>query len=302
MGLRWYDYQKTVTGETTNAWELINAFEKPKTSVDFSESGNLFKGNVSYSMTDDMMFYGSAAQGFRPGGANNVIGLAEMLTGYESDSLWNYEVGMKSSWLDRDLQFNAATYLIDWSNMQVRGRTTDGAFSFLSNAGSAQMIGLEMESGWRITDDLFVSGNVNFINAELTEDQVSDVVLAAGKKGDRIPYIPKVTAMLSLSYSLPQILSGFDSSIRADVNYVGSSYTELRPDDTYYLKMDAYTLANLRFNLDSATSGWGFSFYINNLFDKNAIVYDAGSYDYPYEDATSAMPRTIGVTVRKDFF
>ncbi|QSX33497.1 TonB-dependent receptor [Shewanella avicenniae] len=302
VGLRWFDYQKTVTGETTDAWELINAFTRPKTSVEFSESDWLFKGNVSYSMTDDMMFYATAAQGFRPGGANNVIGLAEMLTGYESDSLWNYEVGMKSSWLDRDLQFNAATYLIDWDNMQVRGRTTDGAFSFLSNAGAAQIMGLELEGGWRITDDLFISGNVNLLNAELTEDQVSDVVLAAGRDGDRIPYIPKVTGMLSLTYNLPQMLAGYDSSLRADVNYVGSSYSELSPNNAYNLKLDSYSLTNLRFNVDSTESGWGFALYVNNLFDKNAIVYNSGSSSYPNEFANSAMPRTIGVTVRKDFF
>lgn len=302
VGSRWFDYDKVVTGETTDAWELINAFEKPRTSQEFSESDFMFKFNAAWEVDADMMVYATAAEGFRPGGANNVIGLEEMLTGYQSDSLWNYEAGFKSSWLDRDVQFNAAAYLIDWENMQVRGRTTDGAFSFLSNAGTAQITGLELESGWRVTDDFLLTGNMNFLSAELTADQVSDVILAPGQDGDRIPYIPEVTAMIAATWTLPALIDGFDGSVRADANYVGSSYSELRPDDTYYLKLDSYTLANVRFNLDNYDNGWGLSLYVNNLFDKNAITYISGSSSYPNVFASSAQPRTVGITVRKDFF
>lgn len=301
-GARWFEYDKTVAGETTHAWALINAFEKPRTSVEFSENDVMFKFNAAYNVNDDLMIYATAAEGFRPGGANNVVGLDEFLTGYESDSLWNYEAGIKSSWFDRDVQFNAATYLIDWKNMQVRGRTTDGAFSFLSNAGAAQIVGLELEGGWQFSDNLLVTANMNVLDAQLTEDQVSDVVLAAGKDGDRLPYIPKFTAMLSTTYYLTELISGFEGSLRADINYVGSSYSELSPENTYYLKLDSYALANLRLNLDNSNSGWGLSLYVNNLFDKTAITYISGSSSYPNKFANSAMPRTVGITLRKSFY
>ena len=159
-----------------------------------------------------------------------------------------------------------------------------------------------MEAGWQVNDVLLITGNMNILDAQLTEDQVSDVVLAPGKDGDRIPYIPETTAMIAATYTLPDLLGNFDGSIRADANYVGSTFSELRPDDSYYLKMDSYTLANLRFNLDNYDSGWGASLYINNVFDKTAITYLSGSSSYPGQFAYSAQPRTVGVTIRKDFF
>ena len=73
------------------------------------------KYNVSYDATNDVMFYAQAAEGFRAGGTNepSIEPLPECqgFEGYGSDSLWNYEVGMKSSWLNRSLTVNFTPYL-----------------------------------------------------------------------------------------------------------------------------------------------------------------------------------------------
>jgi hypothetical protein len=61
-----------------------------------------------------LTLYGLAAEGFRPGGISTsegsnspdclaelaTLGFSEFPTGYTADSLWSYELGAKSRWLD----------------------------------------------------------------------------------------------------------------------------------------------------------------------------------------------------------
>jgi outer membrane receptor protein involved in Fe transport len=64
-GLRWYDYDKTVTGITDIPWDMIGAGYKPLTSVDASETGWLKKFTLSYDLNDSVMLYATAGDGFR---------------------------------------------------------------------------------------------------------------------------------------------------------------------------------------------------------------------------------------------
>ncbi len=84
---------------------------------------------VDYRITPDQMVYASVAKGFRPGGLVPIVppGQAGTATdcvaalkqvdpnitiqdtsSYKSDSLWNYELGAKTAWLDHRVTVNAA--------------------------------------------------------------------------------------------------------------------------------------------------------------------------------------------------
>jgi outer membrane receptor protein involved in Fe transport len=299
-GIRYFDYNKTVQGFTDIAWTLIGAPARPLSTVDSSEDGTLLKFNAAWQATPDVMFYATASQGFRPGGANQVIGLSADLTPYEADRLWNYEAGTKLTLLDRKLTLNLAAYQIDWKNMQVSGRTTNGAFSFLSNAGAARIRGLEAEAFLRPLQGLQFTLSGNYLDAKLTEDQISDAVVAAGRAGDRIPYIPHWSGSLGAEYTVP-VSDSVNFFARADVNYAGSSYSEFRPTNVYRVKMADYALANLRVGLELPASDTGVYLFVNNLFDSVAINRASRSSTANSYSATSAAPRTIGVNLRHSF-
>jgi iron complex outermembrane receptor protein len=299
-GIRYFDYSKTVEGFTDIAWTLIGAPARPLSTVESSENGTLLKFNASWQATPDTMFYATASQGFRPGGANQVIGLSADLTPYRSDSLWNYEIGSKFTLLDRKLTLNLAAYQIDWTNIQVSGRTTNGAFSFLSNAGAARIRGVEAEAFLRPTRGLQLTLSGNYIDPKLTEDQVNESVVAAGRAGDRIPFIPNWSGAVGAEYTTP-VSNSLDFFARADVNYVGSSYSEFRPTNVYRVKIGAYSLTNLRIGFDLKQSDAGVYIFVNNLFDEVAINRASQSSTANSYSATSAAPRTIGLNVRKSF-
>ncbi len=302
-GLRYYDYRRTVGGYTDIAQPLTNAVAAPLTVVDTGQRGWLKKVNLSYAASDTLMVYALVADGMRPRGANQALGLATNLTAYKGDSLWNYEVGAKSHWFDNRLYLSAALYQMDWSDMQISARTANGAQVFLTNAGKARLRGTEWELLYRPLAGLDISANANYIDARLVKDQINNDIQASstlGVAGDRIPYIPRWTGAFSVAYrwSLSERLDGM---ARVDANYVGTAYSTFRPTDSLRIATGNYTMVDARVGIESADGKWDGYLYASNLFNKIAIV-SAVLVDYaPSGLAYSVAPRTIGVDLRYNF-
>lgn len=301
VGGRYFRYNKDISGQTTIGSILVGAVVRPLSFVKSKEDGTVVKFNGSYKITDDVLFYAEAAQGFRPGGANQVIGLAQELTPYKSDSLWNYEVGLKNTLFDRKLFLNVDVFQIDWSDMQITGRTPNGAFSFITNAGKARVRGVEMEATLRPVRGLSISGNASYIDAKLRENQSNANVSAPGLKGDRIPFVPKFSAGIGAQYNwaLTDTLSGM---VRVDGNTVGGSYSDFRPTGTFTRKIDSYQLVNMRAGVEGPDQKWGAYLFVTNLFDSTAITRATSSAIAVGRTlVNSATPRTIGVNLRTKF-
>ncbi|MGF7146744.1 outer membrane receptor protein involved in Fe transport [Sphingomonas zeicaulis] len=299
-GARYYHYDREITGATDVAWAVLSAPLRPRYLVESEESGWLFKFNAEYQVSRDVMVYGLAAEGTRPGGANQTIGLPDNLVAYESDTLWNYELGLKTSWLGRRLTINGALFQIDWDNMQVSGTTPNGFYSYITNVGASRVRGGELEINGRPTDALTLFGTLTYLDAELTADQVNDFIVGAGRKGDRLSFIPHLQASIGAEYKRP-VSSTLDVYARADANYLGKSYSEFRPTNPNRVEMKDYALANLRAGVEASDGRWGAYLFVNNLFDSIAINRATRSAFINSYAVTSATPRTIGMNVRTKF-
>lgn len=301
-GVRWYEYDKTVGGIVKQGQMHYGSVASPFVEASTKEDGFVHKFNLSYEFSRDLMVYAQAAQGFRPGGVNQAVGLAAALAAYSSDSLWNYELGIKSQPV-RGVYFNVTGYQIDWDNMQVSGRTAGASSSFglISNVGAARVRGLEAELTARPYAGLSLGANLGYTDAKLTQDQVSTVVVAAGRKGDRLAHVPKWNLSGSADYvwSLSDALEG---TVRLDGSFVGSSYTALAPSDQYRRKVDSYALFHLRAGVQGDDGNWSLSAYVNNVFDALAVTTkSASSNNGAYTLAYTAPPRTYGLNFTKHF-
>ena len=215
-GVRYFKYTKNVVGHTDVPSILVGAKLTPPTYLSSSEDGTVVKANASYKITPDIMFYAEAAQGFRPGGVNQVLGLATSLTPYRSDSLWNYEAGFKTAWFNHKLIVNLDAFRIDWTNMQVTQRTPNGAFSYIGNAAAARVQGIEFETSIQPVHGLTING----MTAKLTQDQLAPNLATAssGRAGDRIPYVPKFTAGVGAQYTWP-LFGEVNGLVRGDFSH-----------------------------------------------------------------------------------
>jgi iron complex outermembrane recepter protein len=305
-GARWYDFSREVTGEGVIGNIIIGSSTAPSDTNSASDKGWVFKFGADFQVTRDVMIYGLAAEGFRPGGVNQVIGLPAELGPYASDSIWNYEIGVKSQWFDRKLTVNFDVYQIDWSDIQISGQTnaqsTGSTFSFISNAGAARVRGVELEASVRPVAGLSLRGSLTYADAVLTEDQVTDQINAPGRKGDPITGVPKWTWQLGAEYVAP-VSDDIDALARVDASHTGDTWTSFDRTDAYRYLLPSYTEVSARIGIENVDGDWGAYIFANNIFNELGLsskglgtLFGAGSVR-----SMGLIPRTIGVELRKRF-
>ena len=87
------------------------------------------RGSLTWKPNSDTIVYGTFSQGFRPGGFNRATKLIlpdaagtpqlNRPNGYAPDTLTNWEVGLKTNFLDHRVQVNLSAYYMVWENVQI---------------------------------------------------------------------------------------------------------------------------------------------------------------------------------------
>lgn len=262
----------------------------PSNSYDVAtESSTTPKYNLSYHATPGVMVYMQAAEGYRIGQVNTVR--SDPLSGQPipaasaPDSLWNYELGEKSSLLDHRLLVNADIYYIDWRNIQLNELTLVSGINYIGNAGKANVKGLELEVEARPTMNWDLGGSLALTNARL--ETVNATVAAA--PGDRLPGSAPVSADLYLQYD-HALADGSVLFARADGRYVGKEYSDL--DNVSSLTYGRYSELNLRGGVK--WSRYSLTAYIDNVTDSGGKVGAFESLNVPV--AIRQRPLTGGLT------
>jgi outer membrane receptor protein involved in Fe transport len=310
VGARWYKYD--LTDDTYFDTPLFDtATGSPPDSINFraghftqGDSGTLYKFNTSYHFTDRLMGYLTISEGFRLGASNGVpactpadianpgqavCGLPNEVQ-YTPDTTTNYEVGIRSQWLDRRLTFNGAIYHIDWKDPQLASVTVNGSLPIVKNGDGAKTEGIELSLDAKVTNRITVSAGYSHTNAELTAAAPGilrvyeppgfgppsaanpgagpDPIFATGQPGDRLPGSPKDQGTLNFGYDLP--LSGGKA---VDFNYgisaIGNIVTTIGE------RAGGQTIGGYAVHNASAVwhnNKWTAGLYAQNLLNKYAIT------------------------------
>jgi outer membrane receptor protein involved in Fe transport len=220
--------------------------------------------------------------------------------GFDSETLWNYELALKSMWAENRVVFNASTFFIDYSDLQSSTRLNCGS-SFTSNAGGAESKGIEFELQVLATDDLILGLGGSFIDAELTDDLPS----GEGLKGDKLNYVPDVKLFASIDYSRP-LSDSRSAYVTLAYQYTGSVplfYPQAANLPTTRDRVaDAYGTVNLRIGVEAEK--WELALFAINLLDEYATVYsDSITPQGPggWVNDTVIRPRTIGINAKYKF-
>ncbi len=301
VGARYYDSTRNSSDRTTHPFAgFSDDFVRDAVAQETSENKTTFKFNASYRPTDDLLFYATAAQGFRVGGVNrpSISSEIQLLPSYNSDSLWNYELGMKSTLADGRVNFNASVYSLRWTDMQVLSRDATGAFTFLTNAGKAKVDGVEVELAAQLSSKFEMSLGMSYQSAKLTEDapDLGDPDSRA-LDGQRMPNVPKFQGSASATYRTP-VTDSFELVIRGDLSWRSSANTEFNPNNPLDVELDSYALMNVRVGVEN--EDWNVSLFAKNLFDTRAQIDAINGTQDPLAYVT-VRPRTIGVSVTRNF-
>ncbi|MCB1623285.1 MAG: TonB-dependent receptor [Pseudomonadales bacterium] len=282
---------------TTNAW-------LPRVIIDFKA-------------TPDLMIYGVYSEGNKPQQFNaNIAGLPQAQRDYiqttygvgialDEETLKNYEIGVKSSWLDRRATVNLAAFFMQWNDQVTRRQVfrspTDlTQYNVVDNAGSTEIKGLELESHFAATEALKLDATFAYINAEYTDfnsvnvQQVFGDPQAAGKVAARFP---KIQGSFAVSYTM-SLPNDWDGTLRLDESYMGKRYS----DEVNLAYADSFWRTNVR--ATAAKGPFTGTLYVENLTDDDGllmvtrfrdITVPGNNFSFPY---LRSEGRKFGLTLR----
>ena len=251
----------------------------PNTNKGYRESGETHKLELKWQIDPNKMAYALYSTGFRPGGINRPVALSngkvQDIPDFVADTLSNYELGWKSSWLDHTLFLNGAVFWEDWSKIQYSLPGLLGIF-YTVNAGNARSQGLEASANWRATHHINVAFNGTLVNPRLTSDfcsQTAGCAPAGGTtyapSGTQLPITPKVKANASVKYSFD--VGDVDAYVLSAVSYQSNTTSSLRTD---WESIIGPTGGFTTFDLSGGASFEKASFtaYANNVFNRLGIL------------------------------
>ena len=264
-----------------------------------------FKGSLSYRLSDDVTTYALVSTGYRAPVYNSSAGQVSLIdpndisipNGADSDSLINYEAGLKGRFFDGRVSANLALYWIDWNDIQVQANRVSDSKQFATNIGSARSRGLEFEIRANPIEALTLGINGMVGDTEITELTASEAAISGAVLGDRLSSPEFQGSMFAqVDFDLSPNLSGY---FNMDVQHVGS-YPNMFPNvpgmpstqAPTYGYVDSYQNVNARLSLKSGDISA--TLYVENLLDSDRVTY---IHPEGYLDARfgTLRPRTFGI-------
>jgi len=248
------------------------------------------KVSLTWTRDENLMVYGLYSEGFRFG-TPNMQGLSAfpVPAGSDSDSLKNYELGVRSTLLDGRLQLDATAFFVDWQDIQLRLLTPDN-FNYAANGGKAEIKGLELSAAWRITDSFDLQSTVTWMEARLAEP-LFILWYGTAPEGAQLPG----SADWSISNTATYRFGGrYEPTLTASHRFLSEGISDLNsavPGVTPSEQGD-YNIFDLR--LQARFGDTTVSLFGNNLSDDRGVTRTV-----PETNGLSQgviRPRTFGVT------
>ena len=309
----------------------------------------IMKASIDWKMNDDILLFATYSEGFRPPVTNRVGGgLATNQNGaFENfripvysltDTLDNYEIGLKGDFLDGILRVNATAFYSDITDLQTsRFDPTNISFLvFTDNVGDAEIKGIDADFTWLATENLVVNGAMSWLDTELTSINPALAGIAPGV-GSELPYSADLSGNLRARYYY-ELDGGLTGYVNGSITYTGDRLAGMKMDayvleDTAQLVygtgtglpiqqeaavydgvtytdsngevfkggryiQESYFIANMSFGVTN--DEWKAELYIDNVLDESGVQYIDNQQFTP--KVVTNRPRTIGLRLSYDFF
>ncbi|MES2900289.1 MAG: TonB-dependent receptor [Pseudomonadota bacterium] len=258
-------------------------------------SKSTYLATARYKPTATDVLYGKVSTGYRAGGPNAVPPSAAALAPqtFAPDTLTSFELGYKSVMDGGRLSFEGAIFSTKWKDIQIQ--TSANGFNFLVNGSNATSRGAEASVIFYPAKGLSLRASAGYTDAKLS----SDATAAGGVTGDKLPFVPEMTASFSANYNWATVGS-WRASVGGTVAYTGERVSDFSKRAA--VDVPSFTTVGLNAGLENAN--WRVSFYGKNLNDSRGIVFLKSLSLAPGGNPFAAgliAPRTIGMDVTYKF-
>jgi iron complex outermembrane recepter protein len=314
LGARWYDIAVDLEGSANGAYGNKGATSDSggggaNLSVQYGPNntngypdkaetdGVIGKATLSWKPTDDIMYFLTWSEGFRPGLLNRPAGTSNG-AGYtipavtDTDEVTNFEFGWKASLMDGALRFNGSAFMVDISGLQstIFDASIVNLF-FSDNAADAEILGAEGDFVYITENGLMLSGAFSVLDTELTSSLVptSDIVV-----GKELAFAPGYQANLAARKEWG-MTSGNTGHWQAQVTVSDDSFSDIMEPNR--AQQSGYTLMNVRTGVSN--DDWTAEVYIDNLTNRRAEI--SNTFIFDRERIGVVKPRTLGVRYKRNF-
>lgn len=276
-----------IAGINQQLYAMADSASGDEPVEDASFDAWLPKLGATYRFNQDISTSFTIQKGYRSGGVGTNVAQATPFT-FDPEYTWNYELALRSVWLDDKLVVNANMFYLDWTDQQVSVYLSGNQYDRETrNVGKSHVQGFETEISYELSPTTNLYGGIGYSKTEF--DQFSATF--NGEEQDYSGYsfagAPEWTALLGLDYASDE---GFMANINA--SYTGSSQrlaTALEP------RNDAYWLVNSRIGYQ--WQNYGVYALVENLLDAEYVSLAPAGFD----NQTLSSPRTASVRFEVNF-
>lgn len=228
------------------------------------------KFSLSYEISENVLTYANYGRGYRSGGFNSDETVKFNKT-YEPEFTNNYEIGLKTSFLNNRIIFNNSLYFIDFENQQQYTfiPVTPSVLG-IYNFEESKISGFESEIKFKATNNLDFFASLGFNDGEIKKGNYNRLTNAAAfdyethedvdVSGNTSPFTIKSTIQIGGNANF-EIGENSTLGFHLNVDHRGTQYWD--PLEEY--KQDPYTLVNARINLK--LNKVSLTLWANNIFD-----------------------------------
>jgi iron complex outermembrane receptor protein len=298
-GLRYTNEDKTLTFSQTEALTNTCVLDASRTAAqcvytvkqrwtDWSP-----RGDITFKPAQGVLLYASVSKGFKSGGFNGRAQSPDLLTPYNPEQLWAYEVGLKADFWDRRARLNISAYYNDYRDIQLDGSrvsSTGSLQTFTLNGGRARITGVEAELFLKPTSGLTLNGSAAYTDASYKELSCNVIgyfnggVNLCGTNdsytgtqaqrdvafGQQLPRTPRWTYSVGATYDVPLGEQYGSLSLHADYSYRSHVYFE--PLNFASSEQDGYGIGNARIGWTDTNGRFTIAGLVSNFTDKQYYV------------------------------
>jgi len=256
----------------SNRGRINDIFSAFRTEATFSALQP--KLSIAWRPSAQWMLYATYSQGFKSGNFNPAAAGPAFPRVLGEETSRNYELGFKSTLLDRRLIFNAAAFYTEQLDPQIFQLDPATISQGSLNARRFEIKGVELELSARPMQGLELNATFGWLDAEIDDFNGTPVYV-----GQQVPNAPKFMLNLGAQYRFP-LAGEIRGRFRVDAGVVGrQSFQDfqLPANDQLYLYQRSYGTVDAQIGIEG--ENWTATAFVRNLFER----------DY----ATSAFSRYI---------
>jgi iron complex outermembrane receptor protein len=238
-----------------NMWSFA-AGEGFQTSYSASWNELTPQATLGWKITEDIYSYLTYSQGFKGGGFDDTPGsVAQANIAYDPETVTNYEFGIKSTFWDRRVRFNADIFYMDYTDLQVVQTNAVCLCNQTDNAASAKIKGIEAELDFMPVESLMLSLSGSYVDAKY-----DDFIESSGldSSGNRLQRTPDTQISAGIDYRIGMVDFNVNYSWQSDMFWATDNIA----------KEPSYGLVDGRIAIGPEDRTWSVAVWAKNLTDE----------------------------------